>query len=110
MSSEVVPHGPLFTVHRIVTLPVPSPVSVAAGSLALEMVAVPATTVQVPAAGKATALPANTVLDAPHSDWSGPALAAAVAGLNRRIVTSLVVVAPGDGGLLIRAVVPSSLI
>ena len=70
------------------------------GLFGLTMVPVPLTKVQVPVAGAVGVLPVNVTVPVPQICWSAPALAAGEDGLKMRIRTSSVVMAPGQGPLL----------
>ena len=90
--------GPLLTVHRNSLMPIGMALTVVVGLLASAKVPPPLTTVHVPVAGKVTALPARvTRFGAVGTQmlWSGPALALALSGSNRRMVTSSLLVPHG---------------
>ena len=67
ISSDVLPHGPLFTVQRSTVVPMGSPETAVLAAFALAKVAAPLTTVHVPTAGAPAALPASVAVDAPQS-------------------------------------------
>ena len=86
------PHGPLLIVQRNTLEPTESPVTPEVGLFTFAKAPVPLTNDQVPTAGAAATFAASVVpVLGKHSDWFGPALAAAWAGLYELITTSSVV-------------------
>ena len=83
------PHGPLSTVHWNTFAPMPRPVIVLVGEALLVIVPCPLTRVQVPVAGKITALPVIMVeVVGAQSSWSAPALATGLLASNTKMLTS----------------------
>ncbi len=91
------PHAPLLMLQRSVFRPMLRPVTVAVGLLASLMLAVPATTLQLAVATPVGGFAAiTTLLDVPHTLWSGPATAACASPSASVMVMVLLVIPFGQ--------------
>ena len=100
--SEVVPlaHGPLFTVHKNVLVPMLRPVTVVVGEVGEVMLPLPFTSDHWPVAGNTGTLPVSVAAPGLHTCWSAPALALGLFASYTVTVTSSLVVPGVQGPLL----------
>lgn len=92
--------GPLLTVHWNTLAPIPRPVTVVVGLLAVVMVPEPLTKVHWPVAGNVGVLPAKVASLGVHTSWSAPAFAFGLA-LEYTVTVTSSDVEPGVQGPLL---------